>query len=220
MNNNWNTSANMSLFDMSLKLQHPFTLLVAGPSSSGKSWFTSKIIKHGEALIHPPPDQILWIYGEWQDLYSELRNVEFFDTIPDLKTLNPTLKTLIVVDDLMGSEGETISELFTRGSHHRNISIIYIVQNLFDNSKHHRTISLNAHYISMFKNPRDTSQINHLAKQMFPSNVKFMREAYVDATSSAHGYLFIDLKQNTPEEYRLRTNIFPDEVTHVYVKKR
>lgn len=205
---------------MHLRLQHPFSLLVAGPSSSGKSWFTSRLIQFKETLIDPSPDRIIWVYGEWQHLYSKLKNVEFVDTIPELETMNPNLKTLIVVDDMMGSEGETISKIFTQGSHHRNISIIYIVQNLFDNGKHHRTISLNSHYITVFKNPRDTSQINHLAKQMFPSNTKFMREAYIDATSKPHGYLFIDLKQNTPEEHRLRTDIFPDEVTYVYVKKK
>ena len=45
-----------------------------------------------------------------------------------------------------------------------------------------RTISLNAHYLILFKNPRDASQINHLAKQMYPTKSKFMVEAYRDAT--------------------------------------
>jgi hypothetical protein len=41
--------------------------------------------------------------------------------------------------------------------HHRNISVMYIVQNLFHRGKHHRTIGLNAHYMVVFKNPRDVS---------------------------------------------------------------
>jgi hypothetical protein len=42
------------------------------------------------------------------------------------------------------------------------ISIMYIVQNLF----HHRTISLNAHYMVIFQNLTDVSQIMALAHQM------------------------------------------------------
>jgi UDP-N-acetyl-D-mannosaminuronic acid transferase (WecB/TagA/CpsF family) len=43
-----------------------------------------------------------------------------------------------------------------------------IVQNLFHRGKHHRTISLNAHYMVLFKNQRDVSQIMALAHQMYP----------------------------------------------------
>ena len=34
----------------------------------------------------------------------------------------------------------------------------------------------------MFKSPRDSNQVNHLARQMFPGRVKYMQEAYEDAT--------------------------------------
>ena len=63
----------------------------------------------------------------------------------------------------------------------------------------------------LFKNPRDTSQITHLAKQMYPCKVKFVQESFEKATKVPHGYLVIDLKQETPEQLRLRTSIFPYE---------
>ena len=96
---------------------------------------------------------------------------------------------------------------------------MHIVQNLFHKSKSHRTISLNAHYLVLFKNPRDVTQIRHLASQMYPSKSKFMVEAFHDATASPYGYLLVDLKQDTPEILRLRTNIFPEEQETVYVPK-
>lgn len=80
-------------------------------------------------------------------------------------------------------------------------------------------MSLNAHYMILFKNPRDASQISHLAKQMYPGKTKYVQEAYADATSKPYGYLFIDLKQDTPEYGRLRTNILPGETQYVYLKK-
>jgi hypothetical protein len=75
------------------------------------------------------------------------------------------------------------------------------------------------HYLVLFKNPRDTSQIAHLGRQMFPERVKYFREAFADATSQPYGYLLVDLKTTTPHVLRLRTDIFPDERTMVYVYK-
>jgi hypothetical protein len=77
---------------------------------------------------------------------------------------------------------------------------------------------LNAHYMIIFKNPRDAAQITYLARQISPENPKFLVEAYRDATSIPHGYLLIDLKQNTPDVLRYRTDIFERNVT-IYVPK-
>ena len=67
-----------------------------------------------------------------------------------------------------------ISDLFTKGSHHRDLSIIYIVQNIFHQGKEMRNISLNAHYI--VNSPRDKQQISMLARQVNPGRVQeFMR---------------------------------------------
>ena len=51
-------------------------------------------------------------------------------------------------------------------------------------------------------------------KQMFTGRVKYMQEAFRDATFVPHGYLFVDLKQSTPEHLRLRSNIIPDSGTY------
>ena len=94
-----------------------------------------------------------------------------------------------------------------------------MTQNLFNQGKQTRTISLNAHYLVMFKKPRDASQISHLARQMFPKKPKYLQEAYQDSTAEPFHYLFIDLRTTTPETYRLRTQIFPGETQYVYVPK-
>ena len=75
---------------------------------------------------------------------------------------------MIVLDDLMAqsSKDKRIADLFTKGSHHRNLSIIYIVQNIFHQGKEMRNISLNAHYIVLFKSPRDKQQISMLTRQV------------------------------------------------------
>ena len=120
---------------------------------------------------------------------------------------------LLILDDQMSKAGDTkeLADLFTKGSHHRNLTIIYIVQNMFDKSKSMRTASLNAQYLIVFKSPRDKTVVQHLANQMFPKNTKFLVEAFDDATNDAFGYMVVDLRQDTPEEFRIRTKIFPGE---------
>ena len=80
-------------------------------------------------------------------------------------------------------------DLFTKGSHHKNISVMFITQNIFHKSTHSRDISLNASYIVLFKNPRDRAQIQHLVRQIYPEDSKFLQEAYQDATAKGHGYI-------------------------------
>jgi hypothetical protein len=72
---------------------------------------------------------------------------------------------------------------------------MYIAQNLFHRGKHHRTISRNAHYMVLFKNLTDASQIMALAHQMYPRRTQFFLEAFARATARPHGYIFPGEKQ-------------------------
>ena len=91
---------------------------------------------------------------------------------------DPSTNNLVIIDDLMAETDARVTTLFTKKSHHANTSVLYLVQNLFPKNKESRTISLNAQYMVLFKNPRDTSQISHLAKQMYPGKVKFVQESF------------------------------------------
>jgi hypothetical protein len=202
-----------------VRWKHPFTCVVAGPTGCGKTEFVARLIRHVEVTVLPPPQRIVWSYGEWQPAYEDLKDgVEFVEgrmEVPD-HVYGPTL---FVVDDQMSETDARLTRLFTRGSHHRNISVVYVVQNLFAKNKEHRTISLNAHYLVLFKNPRDASQIDTLGRQMYPGDARFFREAYEDATKRPYGYLLIDLKQDQHDDVRLRTGLFPGEPCYVYAKR-
>ena len=101
--------------------------------------------------------------------------------------------------------------LFTKESHHRNLSVIYIVQNLFHQGKGNRNITLNSHYLVLFKNPRDKLQILTLAKQMYPGETAWFIKQYEEAVRRPFGYLFVDLKPTTQNNCRLRANVLPGE---------
>ena len=206
---------------MFLKLVHPSTILVSGPTGCGKTQFVIKLLN--EDIFEKQVNRIIWIYSEWQQSYQQLENrVDFRKEVDEAlyNSLVPTMRNLIVLDDQMSKIGDSkiLSRLFTEGSHHRNLSIIYIVQNLFDKGRAHRTVSLNAQYLVLFKNPRDKSQIDCLARQMYPGHVSFLVAAFQEATKQSYGYLFIDLRTETPEDLRVRTRIFPsDGGTDVYL---
>ena len=48
-----------------------------------------------------------------------------------------------------------VCDLFTKGSHQRNISVILLTQNLFHQGRYCRDISLNSKYLVLLKNVRD-----------------------------------------------------------------
>ena len=150
--------------------------------------------------------------------------IEFREGLPQPTDYSNDIdkKKLLVLDDLMreSSSCDVILDLFTKGSHHKNISVIFITQNIFHKGKSQRDISLNTKYLVIFKNPRDRAQIQHLARQVYPEDPRFLQEAYIDATRSPHSYLFLDLSQDTSDEFRVRGCIFPtDAVNYVYVPK-
>ena len=148
----------------------------------------------------------------------DIVDVRFEEGLPSASMFDSSTRNLIIIDDLMEETDERVTTLFTKKSHHRNTSLLYLVQNLFPKNKESRTISLNSQYMVVFKNTRDASQMSHLARQMYPGRVKFVQEAFKDATSVPYGYILVDLKQDTPEDMRLPTAIFPDDgVQYVYL---
>lgn len=170
-------------------------------------------------MTTPDIEKILWCYGIYQEIFDSYPAVQFHEGLPDLSIFDGKERTLLVLDDLMSETDERVTKIFTKISHHRNVSVLYLTQNLFYKSKHTRTISLNAHYLVLFKNVRDSTQVANLSRQMFPGNSNFMLEAFGDATMAPFGYLLVDLRPDTDERCRLRTNIFPGEKHYVYVRK-
>ena len=73
----------------------------------------------------------MYCYGEYQQLFCQYPQVIFHEGLPDMDNFDGREPILLIVDDLMQETNETIANLFTKGSHHRNVSVLFLVQNLF-----------------------------------------------------------------------------------------
>ena len=129
-------------------MQHPFTCIVAGCTQSSKTVWVKSLQENAQKTIIPPPQRIIWCYGQWQpsyfDMLRTMPGIEFNKGIPEdidkVDYFDVSQRNLIVLDDVMAqsSKDKRIADLFTKGSHHRNVSIIYIVQNIFHQSSGQR----------------------------------------------------------------------------------
>lgn len=211
---------------MDVRLVHPFTALVAGPTGVGKSEWVGNLIRQCQDLTTLPPRRVVWCYKQWQPLYDTLGRetsveIEFVDDMDQIDTIldtyAPDHPQWLIFDDLMDStHNKRIADWFTTKSHHTNVSVVHIVQNLFHQSKEQRTISLNSHYIILFRSVRDASQIHYIGRQMFPGNATFLTTAFADATRSPYRPLFLDLK--SPNNLlRVRTNVLREDGGHPLV---
>lgn len=207
---------------MSIKFKHSSTYLLSGPTGSGKTSFIKRFLAEREKLIDTHIDEVIYCLPEGQIVDNTIPYTNLHRGVPDISMFKDLKPRIIVLDDLLSSVDSNVVELFIRGSHHFNLSVIFVVQNLFSKNKGCREISLNSHVIVLFSNPRDKQQISVLARQISPENPRFICDAYADATKKPYGYLVLDLHQTTPEECRVRTNIFSHERPNniVYVPKK
>ena len=112
---------------------------------------------------------------------------------------------VLVLDDLMeeGGKDKRVLDLFTKESHHRNITVLYLCQDIFPPGKYAKTISRNAHYVVAFKNSRDQLGIRNLMIQAFPTHWRDTLDVYEKVTRRPYAYLIIDLHPASDDRYRL-----------------
>ena len=198
-----------------MMLQNNTCFQIVGPSGSGKTHFVCKLLQNNQ-LFNNKFKNIYWHHagiGESGLTSSELCKLK---TIKFIKGFDANWSKrlhsgdVIIIDDLYqeSNKESEFNNLFTKISRHKNVTVIFITQNLFHQGGQHRTRNLNVQYLILFKNPRDQTVVDFVSRQAFPTNRKYLIEAFNDATKDAHGYLFLDFTQSCPDDFRVRTDIF------------
>lgn len=198
-----------------VSIQAPFSMLLCGPSGCGKSYLIRQLIE-SDMLVGDMRKK-LWVSDTGD---PQIAGVEYceggLDILDNTELYNQP--GLIIIDDLghLACNDRRVSDLFTKKRHHSGLSVILVLQNLFNPGKYTRTITQNAQYLVYFRNPRDSGVIYSLSRQMNPTNVQFLIQAYKHACKKPYGYLFINLTQQCPDELRYQTDIC-SPITTVYV---
>lgn len=196
-------STNVKTIDH-IKWSHPSSVILSGPSSSGKTTILGHIVEDSGSLYDLAPGNIILYYREEQSVYKAWveRGLisEMNEGFPDREDFMTKIRdrkddggTLVIFDDLgleMENNLDFMNELFTVIGHHYCVSIILVLHNLFSRSL--RTLSLNCNRFILTKSLRDRSQVRCLATQSFPGKVQYIMGAYEDAISKKYGFLVLD----------------------------
>ena len=97
------TDTEQSLFNdkpaKSFKFKHPCCMMVAGPSQSGKTTWTVRLLERRNERFQPAFDVILFCYSQWQKNYDDLKRLvpttQFHQGIPSLEKLE-SLQNIIL----------------------------------------------------------------------------------------------------------------------------
>ncbi|CAH3151162.1 unnamed protein product, partial [Porites evermanni] len=196
-------------------IRHPSSVIVAGPSGSGKSELVEQWLRYLN-VFQVKPHKIVYAYDRWQPRFDRMQKkdgIQFHRGLPDPRHLTQwfgrTRGGVLVLDDLMeeGGQDKRVLDLFTKDSHHRNITVLYLTQDLFPPRKFSKTINRNAHYIVAFKNPRDQTGIRTILLQAFPDRWRQVLRLFKRITSRPFGYLMLDVHPASDDRYRLWSHL-------------
>ena len=121
---------------------------------------------------------------------------------------------LAIFDDLMTelANCDLLVPLYTKWTHHSDISSIQITQNIFHrgSGKHkgdNSTLYLNTKYLVLFANPMDISTFCHIARKQDPAHAKELAMLFSQVTKEHH-YILCDSHINTPQCLHYQSDLF------------
>ena len=100
-------------------IRHPSSVIVAGPSGSGKSELVEQLLKE-KTIFEKPPRKIIYCYDRWQPRFDRMKYCKFVKGIPVEGSLQKWFKPqdngLLILDDLMAESGndKRVLDLFTK----------------------------------------------------------------------------------------------------------
>lgn len=217
-----------------VRFRTPFTCIMAGATSSGKTYLLSQILKIKKEMFTKPPDRTILFYAVHQSIYDGLLSSGAIDEMHEGTMSKEEIGILvskykkgngscIIFDDAIHNISDEIAQLFTTYSHHWKMSVFFLTQNIFVQNKSYRNMALNAHYYIIMANARGRGQLATLGRELFPYRSGYIMDAFNKAIeNSEYGYILIDMAQRVPDIIRVRNNLLQEEpgpIT-VYIEKQ
>ena len=135
--------------------------------------------------------------------------VQFHEGIPGTDHLKSWLLKggLLVLDDLMAEEVKTklleLLDLFTKHSHHQNVTVLCLCQDMFPPEKYAKSISRNAHYTIALKNLRDQLGMRNFLLRAFPTCLQDMMVVCQKLTEKPFEYMALDVHPGSDDRKRV-----------------
>lgn len=197
------------------RFENDSTMIISGPSKSGKSTFVLNMIKHKDTLFRYPIQRVWWFYGIESPFHEELQtfHVNMKQGLPSQDDFSQIERhDLVILDDLQqeSKAREDITNLFLKATHHKEFFAIQINQYIYGD-KEQRMRNSNVHYYVAFNNPRNQQQLGQFVSKMFPKgNMNLIYRIFHDILhkEGKYGYLFIDFTPQCDPNLRLRSNLF------------
>ena len=90
-----------------ITFRHPTTILIAGPTEAGKTFYFKEILQH--QLIQTSPSHVIYVYREHVPNLADLKHLyptsEYVQGMKNVLQILPTIEAdegnLVVVDDQM-----------------------------------------------------------------------------------------------------------------------
>jgi len=199
----------------------PSATIISSPSGGGKSHLACNLLFHGNEVFEKPISRIIVVCKHMQDIYKKLEEKYECIFVESLEDCEQFLKPycVLLVDDFMNildtpKASIYITEFFTRRVHHEKINILLLLQCIF--SKHLRTCFINCTYLFLGRWVKNLYSVQNFARQFKPTKSKEVLECYDEATKDPYNFLLFDFHVLTPDNYRLRSGVFPPETVKIY----
>ena len=220
----------------SIQFCENFTMMVCGPSDSGKTIFITQVITNRDRICSYPPLKIVVVYCNAESNLTQFAHVKinvneldneqygadylerYFIEAATGKKETDAPHSLVVFDDCQMKPNlvKAISALFNGNARHKNMSLIYVGQKLYDGHDQNR-ISTNAKYLVLFKNSRFKNECATLNRQIHPGHPGILADML--ESLHPHEHLLINFEPRLRDK-RLQyvTNIFQtNHIVPVYV---
>lgn len=210
----------------------PYRMIIAGKTECGKTFFLKRLLKEtyhidpfDKIFIFAPPLSLEQpSYQEIEEMYGS-KNVFKYPGIPtpeDSDAIFDAIKSdrdenikkklpfsvLFIVDDLMDKvgKGKFVENVMTAGSHHLDISIVFLQQKHFLDGAG-RTSRLNCSYLVCYQLPQDKDSFKRIARQIEPDNCQKLTNKFIEITKKEYNPMIIDFRaqsKNWPKQFHYR----------------
>lgn len=201
------------------RIQVPFSFVLCGASSTGKSTWLKNFLLNIDRLTTSRIDHIILLVGSTDNTLTILKEsfgermliLTQIDQLENHVNHNKEVSQFIILDDLQDSvvEHDLVTDIYTKHSHHDNISIAVILQDVFLKGSNRLTIFRNANHLVIFRSPLDNSVLQLLARRISGSGIKSNEIVkLIEIATKKYGYLFVTGHVRSDPNLLFRTDLF------------